>query len=62
VAGRDFWAIAAGFDWNFAWGTLELGGADIGRVQLLNNFDNQPSWVGSEALYVWNLVVRRRKR
>lgn len=57
VAGRGFGAIAAGFDLNFALGTLELGGADIGRVQLVNNFDNQPSWVGSEALYVWNLVI-----
>jgi len=57
VAGRDFGAIASGFDLNFALGTLELGGADIGRVQLVSNFDNQPSWIGTEALYVWDLVV-----
>ncbi|MDY7010423.1 MAG: PEP-CTERM sorting domain-containing protein, partial [Planctomycetota bacterium] len=35
----------------------QLGGADIGQIQLVDNFDNQPGWVGSEALYTNFLTV-----
>ena len=42
---------------NFALDTLMLGGVDIGKVLLVDNFDNQPGWVGSEALYVTNFYV-----
>ncbi len=34
-----------------------MGGIDIGQVQLLDNFDNQPGWEGIEALYVYNLNI-----
>ncbi|NOX97058.1 MAG: PEP-CTERM sorting domain-containing protein [Nitrospirae bacterium] len=55
VAGQDLGAVMAGFDSNFALGTLTLGGTDIGQVQLIDSFDNQTGWEGSEALYVYNL-------
>ena len=58
VAGRDFgpdWH--AGFNVNFDLDTLQLGGADIGKVRLIDAFDNQPSWAGKEALYVEDLIV-----
>lgn len=55
VAGQDIGAVMAGLDNNFALGTLTLGGVDIGQVQLVDSFDNQPGWEGSEALYVYNL-------
>ncbi|MDY7011608.1 MAG: PEP-CTERM sorting domain-containing protein [Planctomycetota bacterium] len=56
-AGEDMGAVVAGFDNNFALGTLQLGGVDIGQIQLVDNFDNQSGWVGSEALYVANLIL-----
>ena len=34
-----------------------MGGADIGQVQLVDTFDNQPDWEGDEALSVYNLVL-----
>ncbi len=57
VAGRDLGAVVEGWDNNFALGTLILGGADIGMLQLVDSFDNQPTWEGSEALYVNNLNI-----
>ena len=57
VAGQDLGAIMAGFDNNFALGTLTLGGVDFGQIQLFDSFDNQPGWEGSEALYVYNLNI-----
>jgi len=57
IRGRDLGAVLEGFDVNFALGTLTLGGADIRQVQLVDTFDNQPGWSGSEALYVSNLIM-----
>ena len=57
VACEDMDAFMVGFDSNFALGTLQLGGADIGYVQLVDDYDNRPDWEGSEALYVENLIL-----
>ncbi len=57
AAGEDMGAVFAGLESNFALGTLQLGGADIGQLQLVDLFDNQPGWEGSEALYVENLIL-----
>ncbi len=58
IAGEDMGAMLAGFDSNFALGTLQLGGdAGIGQVQLVDLFDNRPEWEGSEALYVENIIL-----
>jgi len=57
VAGQDLGAVMAGFDNNFALGTLTLGRIDIGKIQLVDNFDNQSGWQGSEALYIYNLNI-----
>jgi len=55
VAGRDLGAVPAGWTDNFALGGLILGGAEPGRIRLVDEFDNQPGWV--EALYVDALVM-----
>ncbi len=57
VAGEDMGAVFAGLESNFALGTLQLGGDDIGQLKLVNLFDNQPGWEGSEALYVEKLIL-----
>ncbi len=57
AAGRDLGATLDGWNQNFALGTLTLGGADVGHLQLTDAFDNQPDWEGAEALYVTNLVL-----
>ncbi len=57
VAGEDMGAVMAGLENNFTVNTLQLGGDDIGQLQLVDIFDNQPSWEGDEALYVENLVI-----
>jgi hypothetical protein len=57
VAGRDLGAVPAGLRENFALGMLQLGGNDAGKIRLVDTFDNQPGWEGSEALYVSNLIV-----
>ena len=59
VAGEDRSVDAAGFDLNFALGTLQIGSAaDIGRLQLVDAFDNQlDGGLGNEALYVYELMV-----
>ncbi|MCD6378333.1 MAG: PEP-CTERM sorting domain-containing protein, partial [Planctomycetes bacterium] len=58
VAGKDEGAVLSAFSVdNFLIGTLQLGGEAAGRIKLVDNFDNQPSWSGSEALYVSNLIL-----
>ncbi|MHB1037937.1 MAG: PEP-CTERM sorting domain-containing protein [Pirellulales bacterium] len=57
VAGQNLGAIPAGFKTNFALGRLTLGGADIGKIKLVDAIDNQPGSVGKESLYVWDLAV-----
>ncbi len=58
VACVDYGATLAGYhdnDGNMALGTLTLGGADVGRVQLVNAYSNQGG--ADEALYVNTLDV-----
>jgi hypothetical protein len=57
VAGLDLGAIMEGFDSNFALGTLQLGGDDIGYIQLVDDCDNTPDHEGADALYVYNLII-----
>ena len=57
VAGQDMGAVLEGFDLNFALGVLVIGGEDIGQLQLVDSFDNQPDKEESEALYVGNLIL-----
>ena len=55
VAGEDMGYTFRGFEGNFVLGGLTVGGTtEIGRVQLVDVFDNQPGWTGAEALYVWD--------
>jgi hypothetical protein len=54
VAGADLGAVASGFENNFALAGLTIGASEIGRVQLVNQFDNSP---GAEALYVGRLSI-----
>jgi hypothetical protein len=55
VAGSDIGALPPGFVNNFDLSTLEIGGANIGRLQLVDQFDNQPAQV--EALYVDHFAI-----
>jgi hypothetical protein len=57
VAGRDLGPALAGWTDNFALHALQLGGAESGRILLFDATDNQPSWVGDEALYVDTLSL-----
>ena len=58
VAGEDMGFSTAGFTDNFALDTLQIGSeSDVARVQLVDLFDNQPAWDGSEAFYVKTLIV-----
>jgi len=58
VAGKDEGAVASAFSVdNFLIGTLQLGGTGAGGIMLIDAFDNQPGWDGSEALYVSNLIL-----
>ena len=57
VAGEDLGAVGQGFQGNFALGTLQVGGADVGRVVLVDTFENQAGSVSLEALYVHNVLV-----
>ena len=57
VGGEDFGPVMDGFLTNFALGALVLGGSDIGQVQLVDDFDNQPDWIGDEVLYVLDLTI-----
>ena len=57
VAGRDMGGLSAGLENNFALGKLILGWLEVGRVQLVDEFDNQPTWQGAEALYVEHLIL-----
>jgi len=57
VAGKDLGPVIAGFAQNFALGTMQVGGDNAEHIVLVDIFDNQPDWDGSEAMYVKNLVV-----
>lgn len=49
--------VEGGFVNNFAAGSLTLGGVDIGRVQLVDDFDNGNRSGGSECLFVHSLTI-----
>ncbi len=58
AAGLDMGAVMEGLDSNFALGTLQLGGTAAGRIQLVDDFDNQADGSGvGEAVYVNNLIM-----
>jgi hypothetical protein len=57
VASRDNGTGSASQVNNFALGTLQIGGARVGRLQLVDLVDNQPGYSGSEVLYVQNLIL-----
>jgi len=57
AAGEDMGAVTAGWTDNFALFRLTLGGADAGRIRLVDNSDNQPAWEGAEAVYVDGLTL-----
>ena len=57
VAGIDKGSTADGLVDNFALGTLTLGGADIGRVRLVDDRVNQPGSGARDVLYVHTLNV-----
>ncbi|MCB1195167.1 hypothetical protein KDK77_03190 [bacterium] len=54
LAGEDMGSDLLGFDNNFNLDSLILVGTEL---ILVDNFDNQPSWSGAEALYVVNLLL-----
>jgi len=54
IASRDMGATAAGFEMNFALDTLGLSGVQPAHVQLVDWRENS---VGTEALYVKNLIL-----
>jgi len=63
IAGEDRGAVWDGFVRNFILGGLTLGGADVGRVQLVDNFDNgnRGGPAGpAEALYLHDLTIGSR--
>ncbi|MHC4717571.1 MAG: PEP-CTERM sorting domain-containing protein [Planctomycetota bacterium] len=57
VAGEDRGPDPAGWTDNFAVGCLQIGGADVGQVELVNETTNQPGAVTGEALYVHTLTL-----
>lgn len=57
VAGQDRGEGYAGFFDNFALGTLQIGGDEAAYLKLVDLVDNQPDWLGAEALYVKNLII-----
>ena len=57
VAGRDLGPATLGLMENFALHTLQVGGAQIGKLELVDLLDNQPGWTGTEALYVEHLIL-----
>lgn len=57
AAGQDIGAVPAGWEGNFALGTLTLGGVDVGRIRLVDEHDNQQDGPANDALYVHNLIL-----
>jgi hypothetical protein len=57
VCGKDIGAGLIGLENNFALETLDIGGADVGLIQLVDKYDNRPAWDGNEALYVYSLNI-----
>ncbi|MCK4624627.1 MAG: PEP-CTERM sorting domain-containing protein [Phycisphaerae bacterium] len=59
AAGEDVGAVIGGFvTANFLLDTLQLGGTAAGKIQLVDDFDNQDDGsLGNEAVYVNNLIM-----
>ncbi len=57
VACLDHANDLAGYNNNFALGGLVIGGSDVGRLRLVDEFDNQPDSNEPEAVYVKYLYV-----
>ncbi|MCK4624622.1 MAG: PEP-CTERM sorting domain-containing protein [Phycisphaerae bacterium] len=59
AAGEDVGAVAGGFvTANFLLDTLQLGGTAAGKIQLVDDYDNQNDGSpGNEAVYVNNLIM-----
>ncbi len=57
VAGENRGPVAAGWVDNFSLGALQLGGADAGRIRLVDDSDNAGDGPGNEALYVGDLTI-----
>jgi hypothetical protein len=58
VAGKDLGFVRAGWEGNFVLNTLALGNhEEVGELKLVDKFDNQPDFVGHEALYLRTLIV-----
>ena len=59
AAGEDVGAVAGGFvTANFLLDTLQLGGTAAGKIQLVDDYDNQDDGsLGNEAVYVNNLIM-----
>ena len=58
VAGKGVGGLLPEFESDFALDTLQIGGfGGVGQVRLVDDFDNQPDFDGSEAVYVDSLIV-----
>ncbi len=57
VAGRDLGPTLDGFDLNFSLEGLVIGDGSPAKVSLYDHHDNQPNWIGTEALYVDSLTI-----
>jgi hypothetical protein len=58
VVGEDLGLATNGWNGNGALNLLTVGGdGAIGLLKLVDNYDNQPTWSGREALYVNTLVL-----
>ncbi len=58
AAGNDLGPGNSGYLHNFALGTLQVGGIQSAKLLLADNYDNQTTGSGAEAVYVDRLIVR----
>jgi hypothetical protein len=58
AASRDLGSGNLGYLHNFAFSTLQVGGIEPAKLSLVQNYDNQTTGNGLEAVYVDRLVVR----
>ncbi len=59
AASEDMGAVEEGFNEdNFCHHSLDVGGDTFANLTLVNAFDNQTSWTGTDAMYVESLFVR----
>lgn len=58
AASNDLGPGNNGYLHNFALGTLQVGGIESAKLMLVQNYDNQTTSNGTEAVYVDRLIVR----